>query len=120
MTSKCPADITSANRASQERRDDCAGRNRHAIAALEEALAIELFERDVRKATVTAAGRSLLPDARAVIARTEEMKTRARSVAKLGAPHLSIAVDVYFPRETLVGCLRALQSGPRQRQSTCG
>jgi DNA-binding transcriptional LysR family regulator len=84
----------------------------HAIAALEQALAVELFERDVRKAKLTAAGRSLLPDARAVIARTEEMKTRARSVAKLGAPHLSIAVDVYFPREKLAGCLRALQSGP--------
>jgi DNA-binding transcriptional LysR family regulator len=84
----------------------------HAIAALEQVLAVQLFERDVRKATLTAAGRSLLPDARAVIARTEEMKTRARSVAKLGAPHLSIAVDVYFPREKLAGCLRALQSGP--------
>jgi DNA-binding transcriptional LysR family regulator len=84
----------------------------HAIAALEQALAVELFERDMRKATLTAAGRSLLPDARAVIARTEEMKTRARSVAKLGASHLSIAVDVYFPREKLACCLRALQSGP--------
>ena len=83
----------------------------HAIAALEQALAVELFERDVRKATLTAAGRSLLPDARAVIARTEEMKTRARSVAKLGAPHLSLAVDVYFPRAKLAGCLRALQGG---------
>jgi DNA-binding transcriptional LysR family regulator len=80
----------------------------HAIAALEQVLAIQLFERDVRKATLTAAGRSLLPDARAVIARTEEMKTHARSVAKLGAPHLSIAVDVYFPRGKLVDCLRAL------------
>jgi hypothetical protein len=35
-----------------------------------------------------------------------------RAVAKLGAPYLFIAVDVYFPREQLAGCLRALQSSP--------
>jgi DNA-binding transcriptional LysR family regulator len=83
----------------------------HAIAALEQALAVELFERHVRKAMLTAAERSILPDARAVIAQTEEMKTRPRSVAKLGAPHLSVAVDVYFPREKLA----RLPSRPAKR-----
>src|ERR1700693_2224132 len=47
----------------------------HAIKALESAFDVQLFERNTRKATLTAAGRSLLPDARAVISRTEEMKT---------------------------------------------
>ena len=46
----------------------------HAIKALESAFNVQLFERNTRKATLTAAGRSLLPDARAVISRTEEMK----------------------------------------------
>ena len=45
----------------------------HAIKALERAFDVELFERNTRKATLTAAGRSLLPDARAVISRTEEI-----------------------------------------------
>lgn len=80
----------------------------HAIAALEAALSVELFERDTRRAELSPAGRSLLPDARAVIARTEEMKTRARSIFTSGAEHLSIAVDVYFPRRHLIACLQRL------------
>lgn len=80
----------------------------HAVAALETALSVELFERDTRRATLSPAGKSLLPDARAVIARTEEMKTRARSIFTSGAPQLSIAVDVYFPRRHLIACLQRI------------
>jgi DNA-binding transcriptional LysR family regulator len=82
----------------------------HAIKALESAFDVALFERDTRKATLTAAGRSLLPDARAVISRTEEMKTRALSIAEAGVPQVSIAVDTYFPRVHLIECLRSLQA----------
>jgi DNA-binding transcriptional LysR family regulator len=82
----------------------------HAIKALETAFGVELFERNTRKATLTAAGRSLLPDARAVISRTEEMKTRAASIAGAGAPQVSIAVDTYFPRTHLIESLRSLQA----------
>lgn len=81
----------------------------HAIAALESALDVELFERDARKPQLSPAGRSLLPDARAVISRTEEMKNRASSIARIGVPQISLAVDVYFPRARLIGCLRTLQ-----------
>lgn len=81
----------------------------HAIKALESAFGVELFERNTRKAQLTAAGRSLLPDARAVISRTEEMKNRAGSIAKAGVPQVSVAVDAYFPRAHLIDCLRTLQ-----------
>jgi DNA-binding transcriptional LysR family regulator len=82
----------------------------HAIKALESAFDVELFERNTRKAQLTAAGHSLLPDARAVISRTEEMKNRASSIAKAGAPQLSIAIDAYFPRAHLINCLMTLQA----------
>lgn len=82
----------------------------HAIKALESAFDVELFERNTRKATLTAAGRSLLPDARAVISRTEEMKNRAGSIAQVGAPQVSVAIDAYFPRAHLIDCLRTLQA----------
>jgi DNA-binding transcriptional LysR family regulator len=82
----------------------------HAIKALESAFDVELFERNTRKAQLTAAGHSLLPDARAVISRTEEMKNRASSIARSGAPQLSIAIDAYFPRAHLIDCLMTLQS----------
>ena len=81
----------------------------HAIKALENAFGVELFERNTRKAQLTAAGRSLLPDARAVISRTEEMKNRASSLGKAGVPQVSVAVDAYFPRAHLIDCLRTLQ-----------
>jgi DNA-binding transcriptional LysR family regulator len=82
----------------------------HAIKALEQAFDVELFERNTRKATLTAAGRSLLPDARAVIARTEEMKMRAAAMAGAGVPQVSVAVDTYFSRPHLIECLRSLQA----------
>ena len=50
-----------------------------------------------------------LDDAQSVIARTEEMKTRARAIARFSAPKLSIAADVYCPRPHLIACLQALQ-----------
>jgi DNA-binding transcriptional LysR family regulator len=81
----------------------------HAVAALEDALGVELFERSSRRPQLSAAGRSLLSDARAVIARTEEMKARATSIAEVGAPVLSIAIDVYFPRWRLIHCLQEMQ-----------
>jgi DNA-binding transcriptional LysR family regulator len=83
----------------------------HAIKALESAFEVELFERNTRKATLTAGGRSLLPDARAVISHTEEMKTRAVSIAEAGVPQVSLAVDTYFPRMHLIESVRCLQAG---------
>src|SRR6202041_1901448 len=55
----------------------------HAIKALESAFDMQLFERNTRKATLTAAGRSLLPDARARLhflgARSEEHTSELQS-----------------------------------------
>ena len=58
----------------------------HAVKALESAFDVELFERNTRKAQLSAAGRSLLPDARAVISRLEEMQNRAGAIARAGVP----------------------------------
>ncbi len=87
----------------------------HAIGALESALGVSLFERGGRRPELSTAGRDLLTDARAVIARTEEMKNRARSIADAGAQSLSIAIDTYFPRERLIRCLQEVQ---RSSQTT--
>lgn len=82
----------------------------HAVKALESAFDVELFERNTRKAQLSAAGRSLLPDARAVISRMEEMKNRAGAIAIAGVPQVSVAVDAYFPRARLIDCLRTLRA----------
>jgi len=87
----------------------------HAIKALESAFDVELFERNTRKATLTAAGRSLLPDARAVISRTEEMKTRAVSIAEAG-----VRCEARSAQGKLVLGAHAASSGggrPRERNT---
>src|SRR3546814_9470754 len=38
------------------------------------------------------------------------MKTRAGSIARAGAPQVSVAIDAYFPRAHLIDCLRTLQA----------
>lgn len=82
----------------------------HAIAALEDGLGVVLFSREGHKPELTAAGRLLLADARAVIANTEALKNRARSIADAGVSELVIAVDPHFPRELLVKALAELKA----------
>lgn len=81
----------------------------HAISALETALGVALFVRSGSKPKLTAAGRSLLADAQAIISRTEELKTRARSIVDFGDAELSLAVDAFFPRAPLIRGLIDLQ-----------
>jgi DNA-binding transcriptional LysR family regulator len=45
-----------------------------------------------------------------VISRTEEMKTRAVSIAEARVPQVSIAVDIHFPRAHQIECLRTLKA----------
>lgn len=82
----------------------------HAIAALEEALGVVLFSREGHKPTLTAEGRLLLADARAVIANIEELKNRARSIAETGVSELIVAIDPHFPRRPLVKALVELRA----------
>ena len=82
----------------------------HAIAALEAALDVTLFQREGRQPTLTSAGRLLLADARAIVGRTEELKTRAKSIADSDDAELSLAVDAFFPREALMRALIGLQA----------
>src|SRR5258708_17919955 len=64
----------------------------HAIKALERAFDVALFERNTRKATLTSAGRSLLPGARVLIARSERTQTRSDSIAEAAVPQVSTAL----------------------------
>lgn len=74
----------------------------HAIANLEGALGVSLFDRSEWKPQLSANGRALLPDARAVLARTDKIKFRAKSLSQGLETELSIVVDVFFPVDALV------------------
>lgn len=82
----------------------------HAVASLEEALGVALFARDGRKPELTAAGRLLLADARVVVADAEQMKNRAKSIARDGVRELAFGVDPHFPRRALAEALAELRS----------
>jgi DNA-binding transcriptional LysR family regulator len=51
------------------------------IKALERDLGVRLFERDRRSVTLTAAGSALLPDARALLGRADDLRQRARRLS---------------------------------------
>ncbi len=80
----------------------------YSIANLERLLSVELFDRSGRTPVLTDAGRSLLPDARAVCERMDRLHASARAITEGIEPRLSLAVDVLFPMERLLDALREL------------
>lgn len=77
----------------------------HTLANLELQLDVVLFDRSNRYPKLTAAGESLLRDAKAVIDSMDLLKARAHSLAEGLEPELSVAVDVMFPMDTLTAAV---------------
>ena len=74
----------------------------NAIVNLESALDVALFDRDGWKPQLTDHGRALLADARAVLARIDQFKSRAQGLAQGLEAELAIVLDVMFPTQRLV------------------
>ncbi|MGE8321260.1 MAG: LysR family transcriptional regulator [Comamonas sp.] len=74
----------------------------HAIAKLEAALEVELFDRSGWKPLLTVHGSALLADARAILARVDQLKSRAQGLAQGLEAELSVVLDVIFPAAQLV------------------
>lgn len=73
-----------------------------AIKELEAELGVRLFERSSRRITLTPAGDEALRDARAVLARTEALRSRSRDAAagqagRLAIGFISLAAYAYLP-----------------------
>ena len=77
----------------------------HTLANLELQLGVTLFDRSSRYPQLTAAGASLLIDAKAVIDSMDLLKARAHSLSEGLEPELSVAVDVMFPMDTLTSAV---------------
>src|SRR5690606_38927235 len=73
-----------------------------AIASLESALGVVLFDRGNWKPTMTAHGQALLVDAQSLLARAEQFKAFASGLTQGLEAELSVALDVMFPTESLV------------------
>ncbi len=79
-----------------------------AVATLEDALGTVVFDRAAGRGRMTAAGESLLPEARAVLASVSRLGGHARALEAGRESELSIACDAVFPRAVIVSLGLAL------------
>ncbi|HZH44112.1 MAG TPA: LysR family transcriptional regulator [Lysobacter sp.] len=77
----------------------------HAIATLEDALAVRLFDRSGHRPVLTAEGRALLANAREILLRIDALRAHARGLAAGVEPELSLVVDTLFPLDPVVAAL---------------
>jgi DNA-binding transcriptional LysR family regulator len=80
------------------------------LANLEEQLGVKLFDRRGRLPALTDQGSALLIEARAVAARMDLFKARARGLAGGLEPELSVVADVMFPIAPLTRAVAAFQA----------
>ena len=73
----------------------------YGIANLEELLQVQLFDRSSHRPSLSAAGKSLLGDARAVLGQVDALIARAQSIDSGIEPSVSFAVDMMFPQSLL-------------------
>lgn len=76
--------------------------------SMEVTLGIALFDRSGKKPALTEAGRSILTDARQVVASADALRAHASAIAGGCEPELALSVDPLFPNPVLMASLRAL------------
>jgi DNA-binding transcriptional LysR family regulator len=79
------------------------------LANLEGQLGVKLFDRSGHVPVLTDQGRALLADARTVAGHIDLLKARAKSLAGVLEPELSMAVDVIFPDTAFTAAVAAFQ-----------
>ena len=72
-----------------------------AIATLEDQLQLTLFDRSGRRPTLTAEGAVVVEDARAVIAKAQALRARARLLSGGVEPNVTLAVSLLVPAPVL-------------------
>jgi len=81
----------------------------HAIANLEAALGVALFDRSGHRPALTPEGRALLEDARAILLKTDSLRARARGLGEGVELELRIVIDTLFPMATVGAALQAMR-----------
>ncbi len=79
----------------------------YAVQRLEEQLGAALFDRASYRASLTEAGRSLLPRARLIADEMNRLCEQARGISEGLEPELTLVVDAMFPMEVVTEALRA-------------
>jgi DNA-binding transcriptional LysR family regulator len=77
--------------------------------ALEEALELELFDRSSKVPVLTDAGKAIVQDARRILSSTDALRARARNMASVAEPEISLSIEQVFPSTVLIDSLRAFR-----------
>jgi DNA-binding transcriptional LysR family regulator len=81
----------------------------YGVANLERQLGVTLFDRSARTPVLTAPGKELAADARAVEAQVDRLRARVRGIQQGIEPRLGLAVDQLFPVQALAHALVAFR-----------
>jgi DNA-binding transcriptional LysR family regulator len=79
------------------------------IQSLEEALELSLFDRSSKLPRLTDAGKAIVQDARRIVSGTDALRTRAKNMASVAEPEISISIEQCFPSIVLIESLRAFR-----------
>jgi len=79
----------------------------YTVQKLEQDLGVTLFRREGRRSVLTPAGQELLNEGRHILAATAALAESARRVASGWEPRLNIAMECFFPLESLYPLLQA-------------
>jgi DNA-binding transcriptional LysR family regulator len=82
----------------------------HAIGNLEAQLGVLLFDRSGHRPALTAEGRSLLADTRAILLKVDKMRARARGLGGGVELGLTVALDPQAPLELFAAALKEMQA----------
>ena len=79
------------------------------IQSLEEALELSLFDRSSKLPRLTDAGKAIVQDARRIVNSTDALRIRAKNMASVAEPEISISIEQVFPSTVLIESLRAFR-----------
>jgi DNA-binding transcriptional LysR family regulator len=79
------------------------------IQSLEDALDLKLFDRSNKLPLLTDAGKAIVQDARRIISSTDALRSRAKNMASVAEPEISLAIEQVFPSTVLIESLRAFR-----------
>src|ERR1700733_11847290 len=79
------------------------------IQSLEDALELELFNRSSKLPRLTDAGKAIVQDARRIISSTDALRARAKNMASVAEPEISLSIEQVFPSTVLIESLRAFR-----------
>jgi len=79
------------------------------IQSLEDALELKLFDRSSKLPRLTEAGEAIVQDARRIINSTDALRARAKNMASVAEPEISLSIEQVFPSAVLIESLRAFR-----------